>query len=267
MVKTRLIACLLWRDGLLIQSRNFKHTNAVGNAFVAVEFFNNWAIDEIVLLNVSRNGDNWEKFIVHVRELSRRCFVPLTVGGFIKNCENIRELLAAGADKVCINSAAFKHPELIRDGAKTYGNQCIVVSIDAKKTTFDEVHINQGTTATGMDVVDWSKKAEKLGAGEIFLTSIDKDGSLKGYDIDMLKKVSLAVGIPVIASGGAGEWQHFVDAIVKGKSDAVSAANIFHYSEQSTKKAKDFMNAAGINIRQPAFYEISTPRLPTYDMT
>ncbi len=260
MVKNRLIACLLWKDGILVQSRNFRHTNAVGNAFVAVEFFNNWAIDEIVILNVTRGGPEKEKFVDSINEISKRCFVPLSVGGFIDSVKDIRLLLASGADKVVINTMAFRNNSLVTEGAKMFGSQCIVVSIDAKG---DEVYVAQGSEATGLKPAAWAKRCEELGAGEIFLTSIEQDGQGKGYDLKLIGEVAEAVSIPVIASGGVGEWKHFVEGIKAG-ADAVSAANIFHYSDQSTKKAKNYMKEAGIDVREPVFYDIKTPRRPRY---
>lgn len=265
MLKNRLIACLLWRDGLIVQSVNFHHTNFVGNALTAVDFFNTWAIDEIIILDVSRNPQKRHLFFEIIDELSSRSFVPLTVGGKIKNTDDIRKFLQIGADKICINTEAFRRPDFITEAAEMFGSQCIVVSIDAKKTNGKfHAFIDNGGIDTGMDAVEWAKKAERSGAGEIFLTSIDQDGARTGYDLDLIAEVSGAVKIPVIASGGVGEWQHFVDGIIKGKADAVSAANIFHYSEQSTKKAKDFMKSCGVNVREPEFYAINVPRRPKY---
>ncbi len=266
MLKHRLIACLLWRDGMLVQSMGFRHVNSVGNAYTAVDFFNTWAIDEIVLLNVTREEGSRGKFHEDLRELSSRCFVPLTVGGWVRSVADIRTLLSEGADKVAINTEAVRRPEFIREAAQVFGNQCIVVSIDAKRNAGGghEVFIDRGSTATGLSAPAWAKEAEKRGAGEIFLTSIDNDGMRKGYDLGLVRSVSEAVDIPVIASGGVGDWQHLVDGIAEGKADAVSAANIFHYSEQSTTKAKNFMKSAGINVREPEFYTVQVPRRPRY---
>jgi len=266
MLKHRLIACLLWRNGMLVQSQNFKHTNSVGNAYTAVDFFNVWAIDEIVLLDVTRHTDDRVMFHQHLKELSKRCFVPLTVGGYVKSSDEIRTLLTEGADKVAVNTEAVRNPELIKESSRIFGNQCIVVSIDAKRNDKGEheVFIDRGKEPTGLSPAEWAKKCEELGAGEIFLTSIDNDGGRNGYDLKLTRSVSEAVDIPVIASGGVGDWQHLVDGVLKGSADAVSAANIFHYSEQSTKKAKDFMKNAGIEVRKPEFYVIDMPRRPKY---
>ncbi len=266
MLKHRLIACLLWRDSMLVQSMGFKHTNSVGSAYTAVDFFNTWAIDEIVLLNVSRDQNSMVMFHEDLKELSKRCFVPLTVGGWINSVDDIRIFLKEGADKVAINTQAVKNPSFIKKAATLFGNQCIVVSIDAKINEKGEyeVFVNRGSSASGLSPFEWAKKVEELGAGEIFLTSIDNDGMRNGYDLNLLKGVSEAVNIPVIASGGVGNWTHLVDGIVKGGADAVSAANIFHYSEQSTTKAKNFLKSAGIDVREPEFYDVNVPRRPRY---
>lgn len=264
MLKKRLIACLLWRDGLLVQSVNFVHTNFVGNALTAIDFFNTWAVDEIVLLDVSRSKSNRALFHENLKELSRLSFVPLSVGGWINSTAEIKQLLHAGADKVVINTHAFENPDFISEAAKMFGNQCIVVSIDSKRTSIgNEVFVDRGQKATGKDVAAWALEAEQKGAGEIFLTSIDMDGTRAGFDLDLIKNVSAAVNIPVIASGGVGDWSHLAPAVKSG-AEAVSAANIFHYSEHSTKKAKDALIAAGIDVRPPEFYKILLPRKPVY---
>jgi len=268
MLKKRVIACLLWRDGLIVQSVNFEHTNFVGNAFTAVDFFSTWAIDEIIILDVSRDSKKRDSYYDIVKEFSLRCSVPLTVGGKIYSTGEITRFLKIGADKVCVNTMAFKNPELIKAGAEIFGSQCIVVSIDVcggSESNY-EVCINNGQEKTGVHPYDWASQAEALGAGEIFLTSINKDGLRAGYDLQLTKGVAERVKIPVIASGGVGDWQHLVDGINIGQADAVSAANIFHYSEQSTKKAKIFMKEAGIDVREPEFYNINFPRSPKYSV-
>ncbi|MFH1841400.1 MAG: imidazole glycerol phosphate synthase cyclase subunit [Candidatus Nealsonbacteria bacterium] len=265
MLKKRLIACLLWRDGLIVQSVSFKHTNFIGDAFTAVDFFNTWAIDEIIILDVSRDDKKRNLYYQNIQEISHRCFVPLAVGGKIHSVDQIREFLKLGADKVVINTEAVKNPNFITEAARSFGSQCIVVSIDVNKDY--KVCIENGGVATEWSPFDWAKKAEELGAGEIFLTSIERDGSRNGYDLELIKGVAERINIPVIASGGVGNWQHLVEGINIGKADAVSAANIFHYSDQSTKKAKNYLKEAGIKVREPEFYKIILPRRPKYRVT
>ncbi len=251
MLKKRLIPVLLCRDGWIVQSINFKHTNMIGNAITAVDFFNTWSVDEIIILDVSKDTENREMIFDVIEGLSKKCFVPLSVGGWIREIDEIRMLLSKGADKVVINTLAFQTPEFITRCAERFGSQCIVVSIDAKRKDGGgyEVHIGQGRKPTGMSPVDWAQKAQRMGAGEIFLTSIDQDGSRQGYDIELMKSVSDAVNIPVIAFGGVWEWEHLVSGIRKGNVDAVAAGNVFHFTEHSTKHAKRYLQDSGINIR------------------
>lgn len=254
MVKNRLVACLLWRDGALVQSVEFSHTNIVGSATTAVEFFNIWGIDEIVLLDVSRHSGNREEFCDTIKRLSRQCFVPLTVGGWVTSVEDIRRFLRVGADKVTINTAAVRDTELIKRGSDQFGSQCIVVSIDARRTEDGhEVMIDRGTESTDYAPAEWAETATSHGAGEIFLTSIDRDGTKKGYDVDLVQSVNGAVDIPVVASGGAGEWEHLVNIFETADLNGVSVANRFHHSEHSTTKAKEYLVEAEIDVREPGF--------------
>ena len=267
MLKNRLIPNIICKNGNnVVQSINFKHTNIIGNAITAVDFYNNWAVDEIICLDVSRTSDYKEKFHKIINGLSERCFVPLSVGGWIKDTDEMQQFLTEGADKICINTQAFENPKLIQESSKLFGSQCIVVSIDAKKDESGEhiVFTDRGRISTNMSVVNWAKKVEELGAGEILLTSIDNDGGRNGYDIDLIKKVSSSVTIPVIAFGGVGKWKDIVDGIKLGNADAVSAGNIFHYTEQSTYEAKMHMIDSGLNVRIPQFYKIPSPRKPKY---
>ena len=267
MLKHRLIPNIILNNGNVVQSRNFKHTNVIGNAITAVDFFNSWAVDEIIVLDVSRSNENRENFLKIIQGLSRRCFVPLTVGGWIQSIKDIKSLLKSGADKVSINTTAVKNPQFIQDSSEQFGSQCIVVSIDVKinQNNEYEVYIDRGRESTNTDPVDWAKIVEEKGAGEIFLTSIDRDGTKQGYDLELVKKISESVSIPVVAFGGVGKWEHFVDGINIGKADAVSAANIFHYTEHSTFKAKQFLENAGINVRNSHFYKLNSPRNPKYN--
>lgn len=267
MLKHRLIPNIILNNGNVVQSKNFKHTNIVSNAITAVDFFNSWAVDEIIILDVSRHTDYRKQFHKIINGLSKRCFIPLTVGGWIKDADEIRSFLKEGADKISINTQAAIKPDFITESAKMFGSQCIVVSIDVKKNNLNqyEVFIDRGNKSTGLDPVEWAMKVQELGAGEILLTSIDRDGSGLGYDLKLLKQVCESVTIPVIAFGGVGNWKHLVDGIKIGKADAVSAANIFHYTEHSTYNAKSFMVKAGLNVRIPKFYKLPTPRRPKYN--
>lgn len=268
MLKKRLIACLVWSRGMIVQSIHFKHTNVVGNAITAVDFFNTWAVDEIVILNASRKDTYGQEFLEVIEALSERCFVPLSAGGWVRDCHDIRQLLSKGADKVIINTQGFENPEFITKAATTFGNQCVVVSIDVKKDASGnhEVWVDRGRKPTGKTVLEWAREAEKRGAGEIFLTSIDQDGAREGYDCEILEEIAGQVEVPVIASGGVGNWEHMVEGIEKGRADAVSAANIFHFHEQSTKIAKDHLLKAGLDVRDPVFYKLVLPRRPVYNI-
>ncbi len=267
MLKNRLIPVVILNDNNVVQSVNFQHTNVIGNAITAVDFFNSWAVDEIIVLDVSRTKNKRKDFSKIIYGLSKRCFVPLSVGGWIENNDDISNILKMGADKVIINTQAVKNPNFIQDASKKFGSQCIVISIDVKKNGKNEyeVFINRGKESTGLDPTSWAKKCEELGCGEIFLTSIQNEGMKRGYDTELLKMVTGAVDIPVIAFGGVGKWEHLVEGIKKGKVDAVSAANIFHYTEHSTFHAKKFLVDAKLDVRKPDFYEIPSPRKPKYE--
>ncbi|NQS99124.1 MAG: imidazole glycerol phosphate synthase subunit HisF [candidate division Zixibacteria bacterium] len=252
MLKKRLIAVLILRNGQVIQSVQFKHTNVIHwNPVVAVDFFDRWAVDEIVVLDVSRSLDQRQKFCSAVKELAKKCFVPLTVGGWVRSFDEFHQLTRFGADKVVINTEAFRRPDLITECAKVFGNQCVVVSIDAKKDDAGNyrVFIDRGQERANISPAEWAEIAEEKGAGEILLNSIEHDGFRQGYDIPLMKSVVEIVDIPVIAMGGVFKWEHLVEGIEIGKVDAVAAANIFHYTEHSTKKAKNSMREAGIDVR------------------
>ena len=267
MLKNRLIPNVIVNNGNVVQSKQFKHTNVVSNAITAVDFFNSWAVDEIIVLDISRHTDYRSNFHRIIEGLSKRCFIPLTVGGWIKDLDEIKKFLSEGADKICINTQAVIKPEFIKDSSNMFGSQCIIVSIDVKKNLDGkyEVFIDRGRKNTGLDPVEWSIKAQDYGAGEILLTSIDRDGTKLGYDLELIKMISEKISIPVIAFGGVGKWQDLVDGIKIGKADAVSAANIFHYTEHSTFNAKEYMMKAGLNVRMPKFYKLPTPRKPKYN--
>jgi cyclase len=251
-LKKRLIPSLVLRDATVVRSVNFKHTNVIHwKPLTAVDFFNKWAVDEIVLLDVSRDRGERARFYDVVEEISRKCFVPLTVGGWVDSIDEVRRLLRLGADKVSINTAAVRRPELVTECARVFGAQCVVAAIDVRRGPdgTPEVWIDRGAERTPWTGPAWAREVEARGAGEILLTSVDRDGSGLGYDLDLVRAVVDAVSIPVIAFGGASTWQHLVDGISLGGADAVAAANVFHFTEQSTRKAKEFMRRSGIDVR------------------
>jgi imidazole glycerol-phosphate synthase subunit HisF len=251
MLKTRLIPCLVLRNNVIVQSVGFRRYLPVGSASISIEFVANWDVDEIFLVDITASKEQRKPDYNLIRSISRKCFVPLTVGGGIHEVGDIRQVIRAGGDKISINSEAVKNPDFITEGARLYGRQCIVVSIDVKRTEGGryEVFVDSGKRPTGLDAVAWAKTVERYGAGEIFLNSIDRDGLKQGYDLEILSRVSESVSIPVIACGGVGIMEHFAEGVIKGKASAVSAANIFHYTEHSTIVAKAFLRSAGIDVR------------------
>lgn len=252
MLKQRLVASLIIRHGQVVQSLGFKHTNIIHNKpSIAVDFFDKWSADEIVVLDVSPDTSRRDSFLNTLRELAAKCFVPLTVGGWIASEEDMRGMLRLGADKVTINTEAFRQPDLIARCSRVFGSQCVVVSIDARSDGNGgyEVFVNRGRDATGMTPVEWARKAQDQGAGEIYLTSIDHDGSRNGLDVGLMRQVAEAVDIPLIAFGGASTWEHLRQALVEGGADAVAAANMFHYTEHSMRKAKQYLREHGLNVR------------------
>ena len=252
MLKKRLIPVLIVRDGRVVQSVKFKHTNVIHyDAIHAVECFNRWAVDEIIILNVSKSSDSTEEFLSVVEHISKECFVPLSVGGWITDIEYARKLLKVGADKLVVNTALKNDPELVTALSGNFGRQCIIASMDIKKMDGNttKVMVDRGSENTDIEPIKWAQRAESLGAGEILLNSIDHDGFRKGYNLEWIEKIAAAVTIPVIAMGGVFTWDHFTAGCHVGAS-AVAAANIFHYTEQSTKRAKDSLRRAGIAVRK-----------------
>jgi cyclase len=252
MLKKRLIAVLILRNGQVVQSVRFKHTNVIHYDPVhAMEAFNKWAVDEIVILDVTRTPDSRDGFVAAVEKVSRHCFVPLTAGGWIADEDYAKILLRSGADKLVINTAVADDPNLVKALSLRFGRQCIVSSMDIKGAGDGRstVYVDRGRRDTGEEPAAWAQRAFELGAGEILFNSIDHDGARKGYDLHALRQVCEAVDVPVIAFGGVFTWQHLVDGIGAG-ADAVAAANIFHYSEQATRKAKAFMAQSGVLVRR-----------------
>lgn len=268
MVKNRLIATLLVHNGQVVQTRRFRPTNVVGNPFTAVDFFNSWAIDEISVLEISPTDGHVDRFVDLIGELSRRCFVPLTVGGKVRDLNLVHSYIRAGADKVMLNTAAVETPELITEIADHYGRQCVVVSIDGKTDSTMpsgyRVMIGNGKRETDLDVVRWGQDAVAAGAGEVMVNSVDHDGDKRGYDLTLIRTVADALHVPVVAMGGVGEWADLAAGLREGHADAVAAGNIFHYTEHSTKKAKEYLVAQGMDMRAPGFYKVNMPRRPKY---
>mgnify|MGYP002623802274 FL=1 len=251
MLKKRLIAVLILRDGQVVQSIRFKHTNVIHYDPVhAMEAFNKWSVDEIVLLNVSRHADSRMAFAQTVEHVSRHCFVPLAVGGWIAEAGYARELLSRGADKLVLNTAFADDPGLVQTLSRRFGRQCIVASIDVKRddSGATRVAVDRASRLLDENPVSWAQRAQELGAGEIFFNSVDHDGARKGYDLETIRSITTAVDVPLIAFGGVFTWSHLLAGIEAG-ADAVAAANIFHYTEQATRKAKTFLANAGVQVR------------------
>jgi imidazole glycerol-phosphate synthase subunit HisF len=247
LLRHRLITVLTLNDGVLFRTKHFEPDYRYTSNFVDA-----WSVDEIIALDITRPGTGDRRhFYDRIEELATKCFVPLACGGQIRSIDEVRRLLRAGADKVVLNSSAFDTPELVSEAAALFGAQCVVVSIDARCRAggWYEVFTRFGTTATGEEAAAWARRAQTLGAGEIMITAIEKDGSLQGYDNELNRRVSEAVTIPVLVCGGAGNWQHFCDGIAIGRASAVCTTNIYHFTETSIKSAKRDMQERGILVR------------------
>ena len=251
MLKTRVIPCLDVKNGRVVKGINFTKLNDAGDPVQAALAYDKAGADELCFLDIAATQENRKTIYDLTRLTAEKCFMPLTVGGGVKTSEDVLKLLRAGADKVSFNSAAVANPEIIAEAANRFGSQCIVVAIDAKlsKSGNWEIFTHGGTKLTGIDAVKFAKQMERLGAGELLLTSMDKDGTKSGYNIPLTRAISDSVGIPVIASGGVGNLQHLVDGVTKGHASAVLAASIFHYGEFTIKEAKEYMQKAGIPMR------------------
>ena len=258
MLTKRIIPCLDVTDGRVVKGTNFVGLRDAGDPVECAVEYNNQGADELVFLDITASSDERKTMVDVVRQTAERCFMPVTVGGGIRTVEDMREMLLAGADKVGINTAAVKTPELISQGAEAFGSQCIVVAIDAKRRNPDdpsegwEVYTHGGRTPVGLDAIEWAKKVEQLGAGEILLTSMDADGTKDGYDLELNAAVSEALDIPVIASGGAGTLDHMVEVLDCGKADAVLAASIFHFGEYTVADVKAYLAQNGVPVRPHA---------------
>ena len=257
MLKVRVIPTLLWNNFGLVKGIGFDSWRRIGSVLPAIKIYNLREVDELVLVNITAHLSSDELDYEMISEYAKDCFIPLTIGGGINKIQQVQKLLRVGADKIIINSSAYTNPNLISDIAKRYGSQCIVVSIDAKPKKNGkgwECYSHAGKKNTEKNVIEWSKEMEDRGAGEILITSIEKDGTLNGYDLKLIETIVNTVKIPVIASGGAGNYKDMVDAVNKSGANAVAAASMFHFTEQTPIGAKTFMENAGIPIRKPFCY-------------
>jgi imidazole glycerol-phosphate synthase subunit HisF len=250
LLKTRIIPTLLFKRVGLVKGVRFDSWRRVGPALQSIRVYNLREVDELIFLDIAATVDGRRPDFQQIDELADHCFMPMTVGGGVKSLGDIRELLARGADKVSINTAALETPELIRDAAKEFGAQCVVVAIDARRENGRlEVMTHCGRVATGRDPIEWAKHVEAFGAGEVLLTSVDRDGTMQGYDIDLVHDVAEAVSIPVIASGGCGEYRHMAELLRLSRAAALGAASIFHFTEQTPREAKKYLAERGFSVR------------------
>lgn len=252
MLTKRIIPCLDVHGGRVVKGVNFVNIRDAGDPVEIAALYDKAGADELTFLDITASSDARGIMLDVVKRVAEQVFIPFTVGGGIRTVDDFREILKAGADKISVNSAAVKRPELISEAAWRFGSQCVVVAIDAKrKSTNDgwEVYLNGGRVNTGKDAVEWAMEAEKMGAGEILLTSMDCDGTKNGYDIELTKSISEGVKIPVIASGGAGTMKHFYDALSAGKADAVLAASLFHFREMEIVDLKRYLKDRGMEVR------------------
>ena len=251
----RIIPCLDVDDGRVVKGVKFVDIRDAGDPVEVARRYNEAGADEITFLDITASHEDRDTTLEMVERMASQVFIPLTVGGGVRTIQDIRNLLNAGTDKVGINSAAVKNPEFVREAAERFGSQCIVVAIDAKKVSGEseanrwEIFTHGGRNPTGIDAVEWARRMTDYGAGEILLTSMDRDGTKNGFDIALTRAISDAVPVPVIASGGVGNLQHLVDGVIQGGADAVLAASIFHFGEYSIAEAKQYMHSAGIEMR------------------
>lgn len=251
MLAKRIIPCLDVTAGRVVKGTNFVGLRDAGDPIEIARRYNEQGADEVTFLDITASSDQRDIILHIVEACAEQVFIPLTVGGGVRKVEDVRRLLNAGADKVSMNTAAVQNPDLVFDASSKVGSQCIVVAIDAKQTAPGQWHVftHGGRNDTGMSAVEWAKKVEMLGAGEILLTSMDRDGTKNGFDLALTRAVSDVVKIPVIASGGVGNLQHLADGVSEGRADAVLAASIFHFGEYTVRQAKEYMAARGIEVR------------------
>ena len=250
MLKKRIIPCLDVKNGRVVKGINFVDLQDAGDPVEQAKIYSDGGADEICFLDITASNENRDTIYHVVKETSKKCFVPLTVGGGVRSVDDINKLLNCGADKVSINTAAVQDSNVVLESSKKFGSQCIVVAIDAKKNGDKwDVYTHGGRNNSGLDALEFAKKMEDSGAGELLVTSMDRDGTQIGYDIDLMKKISKKVNIPLIASGGVGNLDHMVEGIKEGNASAVLAASIFHYGTHSVKEAKDYLNSKGVPVR------------------
>lgn len=252
MLAKRIIPCLDVTNGRVVKGTNFVNLRDAGDPVELARVYDQAGADELVFLDITASSDGRKTMLDVVRRTAEEVFIPFTVGGGIRTVEDIRQMLKAGADKVSLNTSAVQDPEVISQGALKFGSQCIVVAIDARSTGIPgqwEVYIHGGRTPTGMDVVEWGRKVEELGAGEILLTSMDRDGTKDGFDLPLTRAIAEAVNIPVIASGGVGTLAHMYDGLTAGKADAALAASIFHFGEYTVRETKEYLRERGVVVR------------------
>ncbi len=252
MLRTRLIPTLLLKQGRMVKTMRFDALRDVGHPVKAAMVYDAQGVDELVFLDITASREKRATLFEVIRQVTEQSFMPFTAGGGIRSIDDIRQLLNAGADKVTLNTAALDRPAFITEAAQRFGNQCVILSMDAREVRYGqyEVFSEGGQTATGRDPVAWAQEAVERGAGEILLTSIDRDGTMQGYDLKLVEAVTSAVTVPVIASGGAGTPEHLVAAITQAGAHAVAAASMFHFTDQSPVKARAYMRRAGLNVRQ-----------------
>ena len=250
MLKNRIIPCLDVKNGRVVKGINFVNLKDAGDPVEQAKIYSDGGADEICFLDITASNENRETIYEVVKETSKKCFVPLTVGGGVRSVEDINKLLNCGADKVSINTAAVQNSKIVVESSKKFGSQCIVVAIDAKKRNDSwEIFTHGGRNETGINAIEFSKQMEENGAGELLITSMDRDGTQIGYDIELMRNISSIVNIPIIASGGVGNLDHLVDGIKLGNASAVLAASIFHYGKHSVIEAKQYLESKGIPVR------------------
>jgi cyclase len=252
MLKTRLIPTLLLKEGRMVKTIKFDALRDVGHPVKAAKVYDAQGVDELIFLDITASQEGRQTFFAVIEAVTEESFMPFTAGGGLRTVADIRQLLNAGADKVSLNTEAVRRPAFITEAAEAFGNQCIVVSIDVRQKGHKkyEVYINGGREASGRDPVAWAQEAVELGAGEILITSIDRDGTMEGYDLPLIQMVSAAVPVPVIASGGAGTPEHLVKAITQAKAHSVAAASMFHFTDISPIKARAYMKRSGLEVRR-----------------